>query len=161
MRKRSKRTWIILATLLVACMLTVAPLPVWADPWRPPWVVVVMIYWCLAIPDRVGVLFGWCVGLILDVLVGSVLGQHALGLALVCYIASFYHTRVRVFPLAHQSIFVASLCFFYLLLMWQIHGALGSTLYDSRYLFGAVSAGLFWPWIYVVLRDIRRRAKVS
>ncbi|MDP2388977.1 MAG: rod shape-determining protein MreD, partial [Acidobacteriota bacterium] len=68
-------------SLVVAFALTSVPLPEWAHPWRPAWVAIVVIYWCLAIPERIGVLFAWSMGLLLDVMHGAILGQHALGLA--------------------------------------------------------------------------------
>ena len=91
-------------SLLVAFILTAVPLPDWMEVWRPEWVVVTMVYWCLAMPERVGVFVAWGVGLLLDVLQGSILGQHALGLATVAYLAVLYHQRIRVFPLVQQSL---------------------------------------------------------
>ena len=61
-------------------------------------IALVLVYWCLALPERVGVLAGWSIGLVLDVLNGSILGQHAFGLAFVAYVALQYHRRVRVYP---------------------------------------------------------------
>ena len=51
--------------------------------WRPAWVALVLVYWCMAAPDQVGVVAGWTTGLLLDVMTGTLLGQHALGLSVV------------------------------------------------------------------------------
>lgn len=155
------RTWVIALSFVVAFMLTAAPVPAWALAWRPAWVAMVLVYWCLALPERVGVLTGWCVGLLLDVLHGSILGQHAFGLAFVAYVSLQYHQRVRVYPLLQQSAFVGTVIFGYLLMMWWVYELLGSVRYAPSYLFGAVTTAILWPWAYVVLRDIRRRARVA
>lgn len=158
---KSNRLWVVTVSFLVAFMLTAAPLPEWALPWRPAWLAMVLIYWCIALPERVGVLAGWCLGFFLDVLHGSILGQHAFGLAVVAYVALQYHQRVRVFPLMQQAFFVGGIVFVYLLLMWWIYNLLGSVPYGPAYLLGAVSTAALWPWVYVVLRDVRRRARVA
>ena len=116
------------------------------------------MYWCLAIPERVGVLTAWAVGLLLDVLHGAILGQHALGLAFVAYVSVLYHQQVRVFPLIQQSLVVGSLVFLYLGAMLLTYNLLGSRPYSSQYLLGAVTSALLWPWAYIVLRDVRRKS---
>ena len=68
-------------SFVVSLMLTALPMPEWASLWRPAWVALVLIYWCMALPARSGVLVGWSVGLLLDVMTGTLLGQHALALA--------------------------------------------------------------------------------
>jgi rod shape-determining protein MreD len=145
-------------SLLVALLLTAVPLPAWVQGWRPAWVVITMIYWCLAMPERVGVFMSFCVGLVLDVLNGSILGQHALGLATVGYLAVLYHQRIRVFPLVQQSLVVGSMVFMYLGGMALIYNVLGSRHYGLDYLLGALTSACLWPWAYVVLRDFRRKA---
>lgn len=145
-------------SLAIAFALTSVPLPEWANPWRPAWVAIVLIYWCLAIPERIGVLFAWTIGLLLDVLHGAILGQHALGLAFVAYVAVLYHQQVRVFPLVQQSMVVGSLVFVYLGGMLLVYNLLGSKPYGAFYLLGAVTSALLWPWAYIVLRDVRRKS---
>ncbi|MDH4380732.1 MAG: rod shape-determining protein MreD [Gammaproteobacteria bacterium] len=148
-------------SLLVAFILTAVPLPDWMEVWRPEWVVVTMVYWCLAMPERVGVFVAWGVGLLLDVLQGSILGQHALGLATVGYLAVLYHQRIRVFPLVQQSLVVGSMVFVYLGATALIYNLLGSRHYGLDYLLGAITSACIWPWVYVVLRDFRRKTVTS
>lgn len=155
------RISVIALSFLAAFMLTAMPLPDWALPWRPAWIAMVLVYWCMALPERVGVITGWVIGLILDVMHGSILGQHAFGLAFVAYMVLQYHQRLRVFRLLQQSLVIGSIVFVYLLTMLWIYNLLGSVSYSFSYLFGAVTTGILWPWVYVVLRDVRRRARVA
>ena len=149
--------WAIVASFVVAFLLTALPLPDWALAWRPAWVALVLAYWCLALPQHVGVIIAWIVGLLLDVLYGSFLGQHAFGLAMVAYIVVMYHQQIRVYPLFHQAIVIGSLIFIYLLSMLLIYNLLGSVRYEYEYLFAAITSAALWTWIFVVLRDFRRR----
>lgn len=155
------RIWVIALSIVIAFTLTAMPLPLWALPWRPAWIAMVLIYWCMALPERVGVITAWLIGLTLDVMHGSILGQHAFGLAFVAYVVLQYHQRLRVFRLVQQAIVVGTIVFVYLLSMLWVYKLLGSVSYNFSYLFGAISTAVLWPWVYIILRDVRRRARVG
>ena len=151
----------ILASFLIAFMLTALPLPDWAEAWRPPWVTLVLIYWCLAVPERVGVGIGWMLGLLLDVMTGTLLGQHALGLSLVAFIALRFHKRVRVLPLWHQGIFVCLLVLLERSLGAWVKGIQGLPGSDTLVFAPAATSALLWPWVFIILRDVRRKYRVA
>ena len=115
----------ILLSFLVALMLTALPMPAWAALWRPAWVALVLIYWCMAAPAYAGVVMGWALGLFMDVLVGSLLGQHALALAIVAFVAHRFHRQVRVLPIWQQGVSVFGLVFIYQALVLWITGIQG------------------------------------
>src|SRR3972149_7305854 len=119
------RSWIIALSLLVALMLTAMPLPEWAVNWRPSWVAIVLIYWCMALPDRVGIGIGWVLGLLLDVQQGTVLGQNALGLAIIAYLCLKSYQRMRVFPLTQQAVLVCIYLLLYEFISLWIRGMMG------------------------------------
>ena len=86
-QQRHRGGWIIVVSFVVSLMLTALPMPEWARIWRPAWVCLVLIYWCMALPARVGILVAACAGILLDVISGTLLGQHALALSVVAFIA--------------------------------------------------------------------------
>ncbi len=155
------RGYIIYLTLLFGFILTIMPLPEWAHEFRPQWVVLILIYWCMALPERIGVGVGWISGLLLDVLTGSLLGQHALGLAVVAFLTLKLCLRVRVLPL-HQQMFTILMLLLVerLLTLWTI-GAAGYSTPSLWYWVTPLISMLLWPWVYIILRDIRRRFRVS
>ncbi len=84
--------WLIVClTFVVAFVLNLIPLPGWVLPYRPDWVVLVLIYWCMAIPDRFGTGMGWLIGLLVDATNANLLGVHALGMATLAYLTSRLH----------------------------------------------------------------------
>jgi rod shape-determining protein MreD len=155
------RTYVIYITLLVGYLLTLMPMPEWASSFRPQWVALILIYWCMALPERVGVGVGFTSGLLLDVLTGTLLGQYALGLSVVAYLALKLHRRVRVMPLRQQvfTIFILLLVE-RLLALWST-GAAGYPTPSLLYWVTPLISMLLWPWVYLILRKVRRRFHVN
>jgi len=153
--------WIILISLLIAFLLTALPLPAWASHWRPAWVAMVLIYWCMALPNRVGIGTAWCLGLLLDVQQGALLGQNALGLALIAYFIIQIHKRFRIFPWVQQSCLIGFIIIFYLLIASWVRGIMGITPQTWTYWAPALTSMVLWPWLFVILRDVRRKYHVS
>ncbi len=152
---------VILVLFLIALVLTVMPLPDWARDFRPQWVALTLIYWCIALPQRVGVGTAWTLGVLEDVLTGTLLGQHALGLSVTAFLALRLHQRIRVFPLWQQSLSVFVLLLVeHLLSLWVI-GATGQPTPSLWYWMPTVVGMFLWPWLYIILRDVRRRFKVT
>lgn len=148
--------WIIVASFVAAFMLTAMPLPEWAVNWRPAWIAMVLIYWCMALPQRVGIGIAWLLGLLLDVQQGTVLGQNALGMALVAYVMVQSYQRVRVYPLFQQALVVfACLMVFQLVTLW-IRGMMGVPPQHWTFWMPAATSMLLWPWLFIILRDLRR-----
>lgn len=148
--------WVIVATFLAALLFAVAPLPDWLEPMRPDLTLLVLIYWCMALPQRVGVGVGWLAGLAEDALQFTLLGQHALAFAVVAYLTMKLHRRIRVFPLWQQAISVLILVLLGKLLYFWINGVVGRTEAGWGYWFGALFSTLLWPWLFLLLRETRR-----
>ena len=144
-------------TLFVAFMLTIMPLTDWAVEFRPDWVTLVLIYWAMALPTRVGVTIAWLTGLILDVSHGAILGQNALGLMLVIYIVHLQHQRLRVVSLVQQAIVIFFLLLLKQLIVLWVSGIVGHAPDTWLYFMPTISGALLWPWMYIILRDLRRR----
>lgn len=148
-------------TFLAAFLLSVLPVPVWAEPFRPDWVGLTLIYWCMATPARIGVGVGWTVGLILDVLYGSLLGQQALAKTLLAFVTIKLHLQLRMFPRWQQAVSVFVLIGMnYLLLIW-IKSLVDQPTVKWSYLTSGIVSMVIWPWLFIILRDIRRRVRVS
>ena len=152
--------WVIIASFVLALMLTAMPLPDWAVNWRPAWLAMVLIYWCMALPERVGIGIAWLLGLVLDVQTGTLLGQNALGLSVLAYIILQTHQRIRVFPLVQQAVLVCVyLLVFQFFTLW-IRGIMGVPPGHWTFWMPAVTSMLLWPWMFILLRDIRRKFHV-
>lgn len=153
--------WIIALTFFAAFVLTIMPLPRVLALLRPEWLSLVLIYWCIALPQRVGVGIAWILGLMLDILRGALLGQYALGLAIIAYLALKLHKRLRVFPPWQQAVSVMVLIALQQLLVLWIMGIIGRPRAQWAYWLPCITSMLLWPWTFLLLRTLRRRFRVT
>ena len=147
---------IILSSFAVAFILTMVPMPDNLKMFRPEWVTLLLIYWCLALPHRTGVFTGWAVGFLLDIHFGSLLGQHAIALAIVAYLSYKLHIRIRLYPIVQQSLIVLLLVALSQMLVLWIRGISGDAPGDWSYWLPSITSMLVWPWIFYLMRALRR-----
>lgn len=159
--ERSHKLWVVTITLLLGLILAVLPLPVDLQAFRPDWVALILIYWCMALPTRVGLGTAWVTGLLADVLHGALLGQYALQLTLIAFVTLNIYRRVRVFPLWQQAVVVLVLLMLTRVINFWIQGVAGETPDAESYWWQPIISMLLWPWVFILLRDIRRRHKVK
>ncbi|MBP9604014.1 MAG: rod shape-determining protein MreD [Chromatiaceae bacterium] len=152
----SPRRWLLIPSLGVALLLILLPLPEWATELRPPWVALTLLYWILAAPERVGVFWGWAMGLLLDVGIGTVLGQHALSLAVMAWMMVSLHRRLRLYPPVQQALVVWLLLLAERLVSLWVMGALGQPTPGLPYWLSTLTGLLIWPWIPLLTRGPRR-----
>ena len=157
MNERVPRLFIA-ATLVVALVFQLFELPYALAVLRPLWVPLVLVYWAMAIPQPVGLLTAWIVGLSLDVLLGSVLGQHALGLTLVVFIILWLRGWLALFPIWQEAALLAVLWWLYAFVNFWIDGATGHRADPWLQWFPIATTSLCWPPIVAVMNGLRRGA---
>ena len=148
-------------TIIGAFMLAIMPLPDWAVEFRPDWVTLVLIYWAMATPSKIGVTMAWITGLLLDVSYGTLMGQHAVGMVLVIYVIHLQHQRLRVASLLQQAIVIFFLLMLKQLLTLWVDGMTGRAPDSWLYFMPAITSTILWPWTYLILRDLRRKFSVE
>lgn len=152
------RYMVIYLSLVLGIVLMILPLPDWAQIYRPNWVALVLIYWSMALPKRVGLWFAFFTGLVLDSAQGTLLGQHALALVIVVYFNLNFYQQVRVLALVQQAIYVFSLLLINQVVLAWVEGILGRSTPLLAFFAAPLIGMLIWPWVFVMLRDVRRKA---
>lgn len=145
MSARGESFLLLALTALIGIVASVIPLPYWLAVLRPAFVVLVVLYWSTMAPQAGGIALGFCCGLILDVLNGAPLGEHALALALVSYLAIKLHLLVRAKPIFEQSLFVFAALMVYETMLWLIDGWSGHPLSTPLRWLHTLTGGLLWP----------------
>jgi rod shape-determining protein MreD len=147
---------VIAATLLVALLLSVMPIPLWAQWGRPALVAMVLIYWVIALPERVGIGVAWLVGLIQDIVEGAQLGQNAIALAIITYMALILYQRMRMYtPLQQAGVIFVLIGLNQLLCHW-VKTLTGAISPNMLFLLPALVSALLWPLLSLLLRGLRR-----
>jgi rod shape-determining protein MreD len=160
-RSRHHGGGVIIFTFIIALLLTVIPLPDSVRYLRPDWVGLVLIYWCMALPDRVGVTTGWFAGLMVDMLTGTLLGQHALSLTMIAYLTQKFHQRLRLVPVWQQSLTVLVLLVLHQLLALWISRIIGRPGAPWFFWMPSVLGMIIWPLMHTTLRGLRRGFRVN
>ncbi len=145
---------IILPTFFVAFVLAVFPLTKYLDYVRPEWVAMTLVFWVLSSPARAGILLGLCMGLLLDVLHGHILGLNALALSVLAYLCMLLHSRMRLYNTLQQSCLVFVLIGLYLLVRyWTESIVMGQG--NVALLWPSLGSALLWPVWYNLLSGLR------
>ena len=135
----------LLLSTLVALLLTVLPLPPLLDVVRPAFLVLAVLYWSVNAPRTGGLAIGFFAGLMLDVFQGPVLGEHALALSLVTYIAVREHQRIRSKPVIQQALIVFAALIVYEVVLFMIDGWTGHPVTSPLRWVHTVPGAHIWP----------------
>ena len=147
-------------SFVAALILSVVPMPAPFDAGRPMWLAMVVAYWVMALPHRVGLLTAWVAGLATDVLFGELFGQNALVLVMVAWLVLLLYQRIRRFPLWQQSLVMLPVLGIAQMVSLWLSSLVGNRPPTLLYLLPALVSTVLWPWVFTVLRLLRRRFHV-
>lgn len=139
-------------TLVVAALLNLIPWSGWVMWLRPDFVALVVLYWCIWQPRRIGFASAFLLGLLMDVADGALFGQHALAYSILAYAGIVLHRRVRMFTLTPQVVHVIPLLLLNDMIVLVVRVLAGADFPGYHYFIGSFVGGALWPFISVVLK---------
>ncbi|REC96562.1 rod shape-determining protein MreD [Kushneria indalinina] len=148
---------IIPLSFLFALMLQVMPLPEAWLLWRPNWTALVLIYWCIITPYRVGVFHGFLIGMLIDLLQGTPLGENALLYATIAFLTLLLYQRMRIYALWRQAMLVTIVLALMQLFEQWLRAILLSSPLHLEFVYAALLGGILWPWLFTLMQIVRRR----
>jgi rod shape-determining protein MreD len=161
---KARNAWVIWASLVLALLLSIAPMPFSDEPTlrfleigRPLWPALFLSYWVLALPHRVGMVGAWCLGLVLDVLTGALLGQNALILTLTIFLVLSLQRRLQMFPMWQQSLVLLVVFGLAQLVQLWLNALTGNRPPTLAFVLPALISALLWPWVFAILRGLQQR----
>ena len=161
MENRARGHWVVYLSLLMAFLLTAFPLPEVFNWGRPQWVAMITLYWVMMMPQRFGVAFAFIVGVILDGIEGTIIGQNAFILTLMSFFVLASYQRLRMFAVIQQVFSVSILMCLCLGLKFVIERFQGMGQMNTLYFMPALISACVWPWLYLILGTLSRRFKVA
>ena len=132
--------------------------------WKPTFVLLTLIYWNMALPDRIGIMAALSFGVFVDLIEGSLLGLHGILFVLITYVCQRFFYQFRVSPLWQQS----SIIFFLFILYKQVFALdfmntnqeltnlSDGAFFINSFLFALCSA-FIWSPLFITLRYYRRK----
>ncbi len=155
-----RRLWVLPATFVVAFVMFALPVGEEWKSYMPAWVTLVLIYWCLATPEKITLGTGWLIGLGLDILAFGLLGRYALTKTLITYLTRRVALRVRVYPVWQQSVFVLMLLALESVILVAIGYLIEGNIQGlAQWRALAIGAAL-WPFIFWFLTHCRRWSRL-
>ncbi len=146
-----------IALSLLAAVLLNMLLGLTGQAWLPDILAVVLVFWTVHQPRRVGMFTAFLLGLALDVHESSLLGQNALSYVCMSYLAALMHRRVQWFPLREQTVQVLPLFVFAALLEWTTRLIVQDAWPHWSQMLCPLLQTALWPLLGAVLLAPQRR----
>ena len=146
-------------TVIAALVFAIVPLPEVVRSARPELLLLLVIYWSLSAPRIAGLTFAWLCGLAMDVLVGVLLGQHALAYLVAAYVTHKRGLQIRIFPIGQQAVVVAALVAVQEFIVFWIDGYIGQPVTTWKRWLPVLTSALLWPVVVAVLDTWNRRSR--
>lgn len=147
--------WFIWGTLIAA--LSVNMLPWGRHPWLPDVLAVVLVFWNVHQPRRVGIGVAFMFGVLMDVHSAALLGQHALAYTLLSFFAITIHRRLLWFTAPTQALHVLPL-FAAAHLVTMLVRVLGGSIWPGwSYVLAPLFEAALWPLATALLLAPQRR----
>jgi len=152
---RKSNGWVLPVSLLLALLLGLVPLPATMQPLRPYWLALVLAYWVLEEPEKIGVGVAFMLGLVADLAFGGLIGEQAMRLVILAFILDRFRPRMRFFPLSQQALAVCGLLLNDRVVSLVIHVVLGAVQLPWTYWVAPLLGMLLWAPLYLVLDALR------
>ncbi|HVZ43951.1 MAG TPA: rod shape-determining protein MreD [Ramlibacter sp.] len=143
-------------SLLAALLINMLPLG--RIPWRPDVVAVVLVFWSVHQPLRIGISTAFLFGLAMDVHQAALLGQHALAYTALTYFAITIHRRLLWFKVPSQAVQVLPLFAASHAIELALRMVAGGAFPGPQIVLAPVIEAILWPIVTIVLLAPQRRA---
>jgi len=151
---------VIYSSFFIALIFSTLQVPIFLSVFRPEWVLLTLIYWTLALPHKIGSFHALILGLLLDLLLGSTIGMHAILLPCFSYVVATNFQKIRCFSIAKTTMIVGFLVFLNKFFLYGIALSQQDIVFHSYYFFGIFTSMLLWPWFFLFMRAMRLKLKI-
>lgn len=157
---RLRETLILWISFILVLVLQVIAWPKPFDKVPASWLPMLLIYWILSRPESVNIGTGFCIGLIWDLELGSLLGVRALALSLLAYSVASNAALLRNLTLSQQTVLITPLILATHGLIFCTERLLAQASFPPQLLWSGLVSGLLWPGWFLLLQKLRGQWKI-
>jgi rod shape-determining protein MreD len=150
---------LILLIILLSLFVSLITLPL--GYYSPEWILLVLIYWAIAIPSINKLFLAFLLGFLTDIVLGQVLGISSLFYVILIYIVLRLYNSLRYMTIAQQSFVIFFLIIVKQHLLVWAYIIIGKTIEYQAILIGSFMNAFLWPLIFFALRYVRRKFNIG
>ena len=148
-----------LGSFAAALVLGLVPFPELLQGLKPYWIGLLVIYWALEAPERLGLGAAFLLGLAADVVYGTLFGEQALRLCILAFLVLRFRARLRFFPLSQQALAVLVLLANDRVIVLAVRVASGEGAPPAEFWISPLVGMLLWPWVFLLFDQLRLRTR--
>ena len=150
---------IILITIIFGLFLTLITLPL--GYYAPEWMLLVVVYWAIAMPSNNKMILAFLSGIILDIVFGQALGVSSLFYVVLIYFILRLYNSLRYMTIAQQAVVLFFFIFIKQHLLVWLYYIIDRNIDYQALLIGSIISAFVWPLIYYTLRFVRRKFHIG
>jgi rod shape-determining protein MreD len=141
----------VIITVFIGMCFTIAPWYFGRTWFYPSWVLMILVFWLIFFQNYLNLFVFWVVGLFMDVLTGTLMGQTAFIFVLTAYSMMRFLNRFISYTLWRQSIFWIILSTMNALVIYCTNALTGNVSFYISYCSTILLNALLWPAIFLGL----------
>jgi rod shape-determining protein MreD len=153
--------WSIALSSIVALTLTIIPTPQAIFYFWPDWMALIVVYWALMVPDRIGPWVGFAIGTLLEVLFVRNFGVLGFGLAMLAFTVNRAHLQLQVLPIGPQMVVVGLFIGLFKLTTGWLYGLTSDFTITTEYWYSLIGCMLAWPFVFILLQELSRPTRTA
>lgn len=146
-------------SIALAFFIMIIPMAEWLAALRPFVLALVMMFWILETPRKMGLGRVFLIGLLLDLTSFAMLGEHAFRLLLMAGVVHQLRNQFRFYPIWQQSLFMLAILYVDLVVLSGLRLIQGLPQPAIETWISPVLAFLVWPWLYMFLDNLRMQSR--
>ena len=143
--------------LLFGIILNLIPLPEILVSFRPPILMLILIYWSLAYPKQINLTYAFITGLIMDILLIYPLGFNALTYVITIYLILLYYPQIRLQSNWNKMFSLLIILIPYFLMCTMVNSLLKIDYNIYNVILSILISIIIWPLLFNMLRFIRQK----
>ena len=152
--------WAVFFSTFAALVLMLIELPQNLFYFWPDWIVLVVAFWALTQPDRIGPFVGFIIGTLIEVLFVRNFGVLGFGLAALAFVINSTHQQLRVLSAWQQMLIIGLFIGVFKLVTGWFSGLVSDFVFITEYWYSLLGDILVWPFVSILLYELRRLFRV-